>query len=384
MQQKYIINAWGEAGTITPAIPNDADPSGYVSYAEGFTFDYQRNLLTDPAAKSPTYINFNAFMHDVTLNIQDYQQFGTPEHITTSDNGGVAFSYGIGAMQRYSAGGTAPFGLYVSVTDANTSTPTRQDKWADLLAALRSGKTGQIEISVSSTTVLNIKAKNGNYIQINGQLYKMANATITNSGLAASTLYYLYAFNNAGTVNYEFSATAHSADTATDNYGVEIKTGDATRSLVGMVYTASGTPGTFVDTDAFRCVVNWFNQKSRPLNGSIIGGSTASVTLVELNTAFRVGFLTWANEAVCLSLGAVASNATAGQSTGVAIGIDSTTVASGNVGQMFAASGGNSGGAIAVYNGTLTEGFHFATALGDVSGGTGGFNSGTISGTIQG
>lgn len=124
MQQKYFIDPFAVSGDITPAIPDPSDPSGFVSYTDGFTFDYQRDLITDPAAKSIDRVTVNRVLNDITTNVQDYQQNGTPEFISSSDNGGSAFSYRIGAMVRYSSGGTAPFVTYINTIDHNTNLPT--------------------------------------------------------------------------------------------------------------------------------------------------------------------------------------------------------------------------------------------------------------------
>lgn len=124
MQQKYYLNAFAVSGDITPDIPDAADPNNYVSYLDGFTFDYQRDLVTDSLAKSILRININAIMNDATTNIKNYQENGTPEFIAAAQNGGTAFSYRIYAMVRYSASGTAPFVLYMNMVDNNTNLPT--------------------------------------------------------------------------------------------------------------------------------------------------------------------------------------------------------------------------------------------------------------------
>lgn len=130
MQQKYYIEAFGVNGDRTPVVPN-TDPTA-VSYDQGWNFNYQRDLVTDPAALSPTRQQENDLMFAATQNIQNYQQFGTPEFITTSDNGGVAFPYGIGAMTRYSASGTAPFVTYINRVDNNTAIPGADETWVPL------------------------------------------------------------------------------------------------------------------------------------------------------------------------------------------------------------------------------------------------------------
>jgi hypothetical protein len=57
---------------------------------------------------------------------------------------------------------------------------------------------------------------------------------VTNSGLAASTRYYVYLYDNNGAVTIELSTTAFAVDTAT-NYLV--KTGDTTRTYCGSTIT---------------------------------------------------------------------------------------------------------------------------------------------------
>lgn len=157
MHQHYFIKAFAVDGTNTPNIPNAADPSGYVSWAEGWTFDYQRNLLTDPAAKSPTYVNFNNFGYAITLALKDYQETGSPEFITSSDNGGSAFSYRIGAIIRYSGSGNAPFGLYLNTLDNNTNTPGGTG-WIDLLAAVATKGIQTVTTSGNFTVPAGIKS----------------------------------------------------------------------------------------------------------------------------------------------------------------------------------------------------------------------------------
>jgi len=80
--------------------------------------------------------------------------------------------------------------------------------------------------------------------------------TKDNTGLSASTLYYVYAADSSGTI-LEFSTTAPTTDTT---FGVRIKTGDATRTLVGRVVTTSASQ--FVnDVSVALGVVSWFNPK---------------------------------------------------------------------------------------------------------------------------
>lgn len=143
MQQKYFIDPFGVAGDITPTVPDATDPSGFVSYSTGWTFDYQRDLTTDPAAKSITRVSMNSVFNDITTVLQDYQQTGNPEFITAANNGGSAFSYRIGAIVRYSSGGTAPFATFFNIQDNNTNTPGGTG-WINLDIILTTGNKGRL------------------------------------------------------------------------------------------------------------------------------------------------------------------------------------------------------------------------------------------------
>lgn len=123
---KYYIRPFAQIGDKT-AIPNDTQVSGSVSYEQGFGSDYIKPKI-DPTSKMVPRNQFNDLMHDVTDNIQQYQQHGVPNFITTADNGGVAFPYSKWARVRYE---TSPgvFNIYESLVDANSTLPTDLTKW---------------------------------------------------------------------------------------------------------------------------------------------------------------------------------------------------------------------------------------------------------------
>jgi len=159
----------------------------------------------------------------------------------------------------------------------------------------------------------------GNKIKIDGLIYDIpaAGITATPSGtfvagvagaLAASTSYFVYAFNNAGTLALDFWSIAggagnHSASATPGNVGVEIRTGDNTRTLVGMVSTTGANQ--FVDAPNFRQVRTWFNR----VRVHFIATSTTGFVLntpggwVPLNSpTSRVIMLKWADEAIWVGL----------------------------------------------------------------------------------
>lgn len=124
------------------------------------------------------------------------------------------------------------------------------------------------------------------------------------STIANDTTYYIYAYDNAGTLTIEASTTAFATDTDT---GLEIKTGDATRRLVGMCrsngvgqITHTLTPA--ADTSAKIGVISRLNRRA------IVAYTTRSASLsrtatsiTELSATLAIQILTWADEAVCAS-----------------------------------------------------------------------------------
>jgi hypothetical protein len=123
MRQRYIIYPFASSGDNTPDIPMATDSGGAVSYEQGYTFNYQRDLATDPAALAITRIPMNSLYFDITTQLQQYQQAGFPEWITSANNAGSPFAYDVGSIVRYSSAGTPPFTLYYSLSSSNTDTP---------------------------------------------------------------------------------------------------------------------------------------------------------------------------------------------------------------------------------------------------------------------
>jgi hypothetical protein len=242
------------------------------------------------------------------------------------------------------------------------------------------GGNGQCRLNYTSSTVVTLSPFGGTRLRINGvsQPIPGSGVTLSNSGLSASTLYYVYASMSGSTMQLQASTSGHV--TGTD--GNEVKSGDATQTLVGMVYPAAGTPGVFTDTAAYRGVASWFNRRTR----SIIGGSfssqgTTSTSLNEFWTGVRIIILTWAEEAVQAIGNVIASNGTMGNSNGLAVSLDGAT--SGSVGQMYSNSNGQAGGITSAYAALVAEGAHYLTMLGNVSAGTATYTSGFLNGTLR-
>lgn len=201
------------------------------------------------------------------------------------------------------------------------------------------------------------------------QIVPAAGVTAANTGLAVSTLYYVYAYMNAGAMALELSTTTH----ATHTNGVEIKNGDSSRTLAGMIYTTA--TGQFADDYTNRYCLNWFNRRDIIGASTTTIGSTASTaSFAELNSAGRVNFLSWADEGVDAAVVGSVQNSSAGNTLHTTSpGVDGPGGA--QVGATtYAASISVTAYGRYVYN--VTEGQHYASAWGKVSQGTGTWNYG--------
>lgn len=237
---------------------------------------------------------------------------------------------------------------------------------------------GQCRLQVDSTSQISLQRYQGRFIPLKigaaweAKIIGVSGVTLANTGLTAATLYYVYAFDSGGTLTLEAVVTAPATDADT---GVRIKTGDATRTLVGMVFMDAGTPGTFVDSTAKRWCLNWFNRRALDLTGTFSADrSTASTTFTEVNTEIRLQFLAWSDEAVPVGVSGTVKMDLVGNATSTGIALDSTTVSSQST--AFTASTTPQRGPLAMWLATtLSEGSHFATLLGAVSGSTGTWES---------
>ena len=172
---------------------------------------------------------------------------------------------------------------------------------------------GQCRLTKVDTNLV-LSPCNGNKLLINGQaqIVPTAGVTLAPTGLTANTLYYIYAFMSGSVMALEASTTGHSADVIT---GVEIKTGDPTRTLVGMAYPIAGPA--WADSDSQRHVTSYFNSiRRRILNQFSANRSTSSSVMAEIHSEIRCGFVTFATEATSIAfLGEFYTSLTAGNAT---------------------------------------------------------------------
>jgi hypothetical protein len=278
------------------------------------------------------------------------------------DSGISAFSYGIAAADNTSL----PFVsndqqcgrlVYVSATQIRLDPQDGNTIWVFIGSAWKRRTIPSAGITAANTS-----------IYVNGT---------SGQNLAASTAYFVYLFDNAGALTMDFSTTAPAVDAPS---GLKIKTGVATRLLVGMVRTNASsqfaTPG---------LVLSWYKRRAIQVPGAqfTAAATTGSTTAVELEVAAEAKFCSWAEEAVQVEFMGSASNSTGTQSHTTLLVIDGATVAGGGTAIGFAmavyTSANNQrdnvscGGLV-----TVTDGYHFVTVNGYVSANTGTWHGGQL------
>ena len=254
----------------------------------------------------------------------------------------------------------------------------------------------------ASPTALSFRPFNGNLLKINGSIYQIPATGIAGLGvtgvyvggvagqnLVGNTTYYVFAFNNGGTLTGDFwaqSAASHAPSAVTGNLGIETKwnvgltTEDATRTLIGMVQVW-GTHVFVDDGQDTIGVASWYNRRFRTFAGQSTGtiAGITSTTYVQYGT-WTFFLLNWADSWPTILMNALVSNDTAGQYTVVNAILDSNTAnvminpqpraAGATSAPVVSLSGWGTGFALSGPFG-LAEGFHSYSPGAFVTGGTG-------------
>lgn len=232
------------------------------------------------------------------------------------------------------------------------------------------GSHGACCLQVSGSN-LKLICMDGNACQINGtvQAIPSAGVTLGTTGLSASTTYFIYAYMDGSTMKLEASTTGHVTDTASGNEGIECKSGDSTRSLVGMARTNGSTQWVDSPTEIF--CLSWFHRRRKfGVNAFTEDRSTTSTSFTEINSEIRINFLSWGDIPVgCYVTGPVKNN-TAGFSATTGVGIDSTSAPEAPRTVNSSASAMMRGSVGLTVFKSVSEGHHYATVLGHTESGS--------------
>lgn len=227
---------------------------------------------------------------------------------------------------------------------------------------LGTGLHGQCRLVVNSTTALTLLPYNGNNLIINGITWQIPSVGVGLSiaGLSASTRYYIYAAIVSGSMALVASTTTH--QTAIN--GVEIMSGDPTKTLVGMVYVNASVQ--FLDNTTNRTCLSWFNRVMKPI--ALIGtNSTTSTSIINISPV--ITFLLWADGGVSFGVSGTIANTVSGSNTQSSIFVDGSQAGANS---FFSAFTANANGAISTrIAGQYAEGIHTMVLAGLVGSGNG-------------
>jgi len=370
-QLYWAQNAGGAYVRTVPVASQISITPGAASYNDGFV---PLNMTPEAGGGIPPFgQDMNGVLRTLTQWTQ-WMQMGGPIPYDATFQTQIG-GYPAGAI--VSSAVTVGL-LFISTVDNNVTDPDASGAgWTRWQTALVPATGGLLQFTNSTTLTLAPTA--GGFLWINGLNYPIpASLTVGNGGLSASTLYYVYAKVTAGAAAIDtLSTTGYTVGTN----GIPVKSGDATRTLVGAAVTNGSSQ--FVSQDGSLLVRTYFNrflQRSRSQFST--DRTTTSGTFVELNTEIRNTVLVWAGEQVEFHTTGSFSCA-ANQAAATQIAFDGTTGEQESV--ALANNSGTNRGACAI-NGVktgLSEGSHYATLLGARDVGTATWNGSNTSSTAQ-
>lgn len=160
---KFIKIPFASSGDKTS--PPATDSGGGVNYTQGYPSAYSLDPATNPSAKRIERELMNGLFNDLSTAVNEVQVNGVAPFITTSDNGGSPFAYGVGAIVIYQGN------TYMSLVAGNTATPptngSSNAQWARVLSGAWLGNgSGQIPTMANYSSGANwVKFPDGTVIQ---------------------------------------------------------------------------------------------------------------------------------------------------------------------------------------------------------------------------
>lgn len=287
----YYANPFGVSADDLTAIPTPAAIDGSVSYQNGWTPPYEKNLLTDPAALPIPRGQMNQLFFDITYNLQEYQQFGSPQWVV-----GNTVAYPIYA--RVYSGGF----VYENQVASNTATPGADATWLKISGSANAVLPGMVMDWAGPVAPAGYLLADGSAVSRTTYAALLANITRT--------------VTNATTVNTQPQVTNLTNATTTFYPGMHIESANfaggttvltvdsATQVTMSTNATASGTANVTIQ------FFNWGN-----------GNGTSTFNLPDLRNRTTVG------EAGTLLNNPSSQGDIVGQTTGTA----TNTLAVGNI-----------------------------------------------------
>ena len=322
----------------------------------GFNFEYSFDKLT-------AMLQENLEVSDRSFKFADGDNGAT--EFPSSSTGVNKYPFYNGTKWAWASGTTTTpistamedFVSSASLTDARTELDvySKSETYTKTEVDDKVGANGGCKLFYSSTTELNMSPYNGNKLNINGTLETVTSTNVSNSGLSADTLYYVYAYMDGSTMKLTLSTTTYT----TGAYGVMIKTGDGSQTLVGMIYTDGS--GQF--SNATGDIANYYNRDCIVISAGFDDTKTVtSNTFVEIDSMIRCNFLSWGDGVDASFAGSASvSNSSGGHAT-TGISLDGSTPYISSVGACYNSSGKTN----ASFSGKTTPslGRHYMTVMG--------------------
>ena len=339
---------------IQNPIPSTTATPGRASFDQG----YPAVTFTPVSAGGipPFGADTNGILFALSAWAQ-WQQAGGAVPWDSSFASGIS-GYPLGAIV---ANATVNGFFWLNGTDGNTTNPDAGGAgWTGFQVGVFPATGAQLQYS--SATQLLLAPKSGGFLWINGFNYAVpANLVLSNSGFSASTLYFIYAKISGGVMVLDKSTTGY---TLASN-GMPQKAGDATQTCVGMVYIDNA--GHFINSDGYVgsnagwLVSSYFQRQLVRCRANLTVDVVSSAGLAEISSALRCSFVVWAGEQVQFS---ISGNAVAASTSGTAMDFDGGSAEV--EGSALNGTGGIGFGGVKT---GLSEGLHYGTLFGGISGG---------------
>jgi len=191
---------------------------------------------------------------------------------------------------------------------AGTGDPTNLTT-AQLWALLSNPVFTNCRLDAVSTSVLRLSRFNGYLLTIDNQpqVIPAAGVDLAPTGLTVGSVYYIYAFMNAGVMTLIANNSVPAID---PRNGLKIANGNPLLTLVGMVRVAAG-PGFHTESYIIG-TLSYFNRRQRIGTGPQLAGAQSSSTSLVVASAYAVYIINWAEELPLAMINGYSTNSIVG------------------------------------------------------------------------